>query len=84
MPPVSGVGTAQPEGIAVSPDGRYLVVALNGADSAVVVNLASLALSLAAGLAIFRLKAGVIPVLLACAGTGVVYYFVAGLAGLHG
>jgi len=43
LPPVSGVGTAQPEGIAVSPDGRYLVVALNGADSAVVVNLSTLA-----------------------------------------
>ena len=39
LPPVSGVGTAQPEGIAVSPNGRYLVVALNAADQAVVVDL---------------------------------------------
>ncbi len=39
LPPVSGVGTAQPEGLAVSPNGRYLVVALNAADDAVVVNL---------------------------------------------
>ena len=39
LPPVSGAGTAQPEGIAVSPNGRYLVVALNAADQAVVVDL---------------------------------------------
>src|SRR5262249_23059525 len=38
-PPVSGVGTAQPEGLAVSSDGHYLVVALNAADDAVVVDL---------------------------------------------
>jgi chromate transporter len=41
-------------------------------------NLASLALTLAAGLAIFRFKRGAIPVLLACAGAGVLYYFVTG------
>jgi YVTN family beta-propeller protein len=41
LPPVSGTGTAQPEGLAVSPDGRYLVVALNAADDADVVNLAT-------------------------------------------
>jgi YVTN family beta-propeller protein len=39
LPPVTGVGTAYPEGLAVSPDGKTLVVALNGADDAVVVNL---------------------------------------------
>jgi YVTN family beta-propeller protein len=39
FPPVSGVGTAQPEGLAVSSDGHYLVVALNAADDAVVVDL---------------------------------------------
>ncbi len=39
LPAVSGLGTAQPEGLAVSPDGRYLVVALNAADDAVVVDL---------------------------------------------
>ena len=43
LPQVSGVGTAQPEGLAVSPDGRYLVVALNAADDAVVVDLRTLA-----------------------------------------
>ena len=42
LPSVSGVGTAQPEGLAVSPDGRYLVVALNAADDAVVVDLRTL------------------------------------------
>ncbi len=41
LPPVSGVGTAQPEGIAVSPNGRYLVVALNAADQAVVIDLST-------------------------------------------
>ncbi len=40
LPPVSGVGTACPEGIAVSPNGKYLVVALNCADRADVVKLA--------------------------------------------
>ena len=39
LPPVSGVGTAQPVGIAASPSGRYLVVALNAADEAVVIDL---------------------------------------------
>ncbi len=39
LPPASGVGSAQPEGLAVSPDGHYLVVALNAADDAVVVDL---------------------------------------------
>ena len=43
LPPVSGVGTAYPEGLAVSPDGRSLVVALNAADDAVVVNLSTMA-----------------------------------------
>jgi YVTN family beta-propeller protein len=41
LPPVSGVGTEYPEGMAVSPDGKYLVVALNGADVADVVTLAN-------------------------------------------
>jgi chromate transporter len=44
------------------------------------VNLASLALTLAAGVAIFRFKVGAIPVLLACAAAGVFYYFIAGSA----
>jgi len=48
LPPVSGVGTAYPEGLAVSPDGKTLVVALNTADSAVVVNLETLAQSVVA------------------------------------
>jgi len=43
LPAASGVGSAQPEGLAVSPDGRYLVVALNAADDAVVVDLRTLA-----------------------------------------
>ena len=43
LPPAAGVGTAQPEGIAVSPNGRYLVVALNAADDAVVVDLRTMA-----------------------------------------
>ena len=42
LPPVSGVGTAEPEGLAVSPDGKYLVVALNAADDAIVVDLPTL------------------------------------------
>jgi YVTN family beta-propeller protein len=42
LPPVEGVGTANPEGLAVSPDGKTLVVALNAADSAVVVDLSTL------------------------------------------
>jgi YVTN family beta-propeller protein len=42
LPPVAGVGTAQPEGLAVSPSGHYLVVALNAADDAVVVDLHSM------------------------------------------
>ncbi len=46
LPPVSGVGTEYPEGMAVSPDGQYLVVALNGADRADVVNLRTNAQSL--------------------------------------
>ena len=48
FPPVSGTGTAQPEGLAVSPDGRHLVVALNGADDADVVDLASMAQTIVA------------------------------------
>jgi YVTN family beta-propeller protein len=43
LPPVTGVGTASPQGLAVSPDGKTLVVALEGADSADVVDLATLA-----------------------------------------
>lgn len=39
LPPVSGVGTAEPEGLAVSPSDQYLVVALNAADDADVVEL---------------------------------------------
>src|SRR5205807_7044441 len=42
LPPASGAGTANPEGMAVSPDGKTLVVALNAADSAVVIDLANL------------------------------------------
>ena len=41
LPPVSGVGTACPEGLAVSPNGKFLVVALNCADRADVVKLAN-------------------------------------------
>ena len=41
-------------------------------------NLASLILTLAAALAVFRFKVGVIPVLLACAAGGVLYYFATG------
>src|SRR5947209_6873844 len=41
LPPVSGTGTAVPEGLAVSPNGRYLVVAMNNADRAAVVDLQS-------------------------------------------
>jgi YVTN family beta-propeller protein len=41
LPPASGVGTACPEGIAVSPNGKYLVLALNCADRADVVRLAN-------------------------------------------
>lgn len=40
------------------------------------VNLASLILTLAAGVAIFRFKAGALPVMLACAAIGVLLYFV--------
>ena len=39
LPPVSGTGTANPEGVAISPNGKFLLVALNAADKAVVVNL---------------------------------------------
>lgn len=42
LPPTgNGVGTACPEGIAASPNGKYLVVALNCADKADVVKLAN-------------------------------------------
>jgi chromate transporter len=48
-------------------------------------NVASLVLTLAAAVAVFRFKAGVIPVLLACATAGVLYYFVTGsVSGGHG
>ena len=43
LPPVSGAGTANPEGLAISPDGKWLLVALNAADTAVVVNLKTMA-----------------------------------------
>ncbi len=41
LPPVSGTGSAYPEGLAISPDQRRLVVSLNAADGAVVVDLGS-------------------------------------------
>jgi YVTN family beta-propeller protein len=42
LPPTKeGVGTAYPEGLAISPDGKTLVVALSDADSADVINLAT-------------------------------------------
>ncbi len=43
FPQVSGAGTEYPEGIAISPDGKTLAVALEGADSAVLVNLVTMA-----------------------------------------
>ena len=44
LPPTKeGVGTAYPEGLAISPDGKTLLVALSDADSAVIVDLATLA-----------------------------------------
>lgn len=43
LPPTSGVGSAYPEGLAISPDQSKLVVALNEADKAVIVDLPSLA-----------------------------------------
>jgi YVTN family beta-propeller protein len=44
LPPVKeSVGSAYPEGLAISRDGKKLVVALSDADSAVVVDLATLA-----------------------------------------
>jgi YVTN family beta-propeller protein len=43
LPPVTGAGQGYPEGLAVSPDGRTLVVALNVADQAVVIDLHTLA-----------------------------------------
>jgi YVTN family beta-propeller protein len=49
LPPTKeGVGTAYPEGLAISPDGKKLVVALNDADSAVVVDVATLVQSVVA------------------------------------
>jgi YVTN family beta-propeller protein len=49
LPPVKeGVGSAYPEGLAISPDGKTLVIALNAADSAVIVDLATLAQSVVA------------------------------------
>ena len=45
------------------------------------VNLASLVLTLAAGIAVFRFKVGVIPVLLACAGAGLLYFLMTGSVG---
>ena len=43
------------------------------------VNLASLVLTLAALLAVFRFKVGMIPVLAACSAAGVLLYLVAGV-----
>jgi len=42
-------------------------------------DLASLALTVAAALAVFRFKVGVIPVLLACTAGGMLYYVVTGV-----
>jgi YVTN family beta-propeller protein len=41
LPPVSGVGSAYPEGLAISPDARTLLVSLNAADKAAIIDLAS-------------------------------------------
>ena len=46
LPPTSGVGSAYPEGMAISPDQTKLVVALNEADKAVIVDLKTLAQTL--------------------------------------
>ena len=43
------------------------------------VNVASLVLTLAALLAVFRFKVGMIPVLAACSAAGVLLYLVAGV-----
>jgi YVTN family beta-propeller protein len=43
LPGVSGIGTEYPEGLAVSPDGHTLVVALNTADRTVIIDLRTLA-----------------------------------------
>lgn len=48
LPATSGVGSAYPEGLAISPDQTRLVVALNAADRAVIIDLRSLATSTAA------------------------------------
>ncbi|MFX8844759.1 hypothetical protein ABTM93_20240, partial [Acinetobacter baumannii] len=45
--PASGIGSGQPEGLAVSPDGHYLVVALNTADQVAVIDLRTRAQRLA-------------------------------------
>ncbi len=42
LPPTSGGGSAYPEGVAISPDQTKLVVALNEADKAVIVDLRTL------------------------------------------
>lgn len=44
-------------------------------------NIPALVLTLAAALAVFRFKIGMIPVLLACSLIGVVYYLVTGRVG---
>ncbi|HEX8977630.1 MAG TPA: YncE family protein, partial [Solirubrobacteraceae bacterium] len=41
LPPTSGVGSAYPEGLAISPDQSKLVVALNEADKAAIIDLHS-------------------------------------------
>ncbi len=48
LPPVNGVGSAWPEGLAISGDGHFLVAALNQADKAAVIDLRSGAAKLVA------------------------------------
>jgi chromate transporter len=45
------------------------------------VNVASLILTVAAVLAVFRFKVGMIPVLAACSAAGIVYHLARGAAG---
>jgi DNA-binding beta-propeller fold protein YncE len=49
LPPTSGTGSAYPAGIAVSPDGKLLVAALNAADKAAVIDLGSGSATLVTG-----------------------------------
>jgi YVTN family beta-propeller protein len=41
LPPTSGTGSAYPDGVAISPNGKLLVTALNAADKAAVVDLSN-------------------------------------------